>query len=249
MNRKKVIAVNGVSKSFGSGSRQNDVIKNLSLAVYQGEVFGFLGPNGAGKSTTIKLLLNFIKPDVGNISIADYDVGKEEFRDKIGYLPEFPFFYSHLTAYETLLLSARLSGISSKMRKERIPLLIERMNLAEVSSRLVSGFSKGMKQRLGIANALVHDPDILIFDEPMSGMDPLGRHLIKSIMQELRKEGKTIFFSSHILSDIEFLCDRIAIINKGVLLYSGELESFISSGESLEDRFVEIVEEDNLASV
>ena len=243
------IEISRVSKSFGSAKKRNQALQDLTLSIAQGEVFGFLGPNGAGKSTTIKLLLRFLKPDSGSLRILGHTVGQEEFRHRIGYLSEFPVFYDHLTAKETLLLSGRLSGITRKMIDQRIPMLLERMNLTQAADRRVGGFSKGMKQRLGMANALVHDPDVLIFDEPMSGLDPVGRHQIKSLITELKQQGKTIFFSSHILSDIEALCDRIGVIHKGVLLYSGGLGDFLSVGGSLEERFVTVIEEADHASV
>ncbi|MBI5559146.1 MAG: ABC transporter ATP-binding protein [Deltaproteobacteria bacterium] len=242
------IEITNLGKSFGSGRKKNQALLDLSLSIEQGEVFGFLGPNGAGKSTTIKLLLRFLKPDSGSLRIMGRTVGQDEFRHKIGYLSEFPVFYDHLTARETLLLSGRLSGMSRQAIDQRIPMLLDRMNLTEAANRRVGGFSKGMKQRLGMANALVHDPEVLIFDEPMSGLDPVGRHQIKKLIAELKQEGKTIFFSSHILSDIEALCDRIGIINKGVLLYSGGLGVFLASGNGLEERFVTLVEEANHAS-
>lgn len=243
------IEINGLSKSFGTRRKRNSALDHLSLTIAQGEVFGFLGPNGAGKSTTIKLLLHFLKPDSGSLRILGKTVGQEEFRHQIGYLSEFPFFYDHLTARETLRLSGRLSGMGAQLITQRVSLLLERMNLTEAMDRRVGGFSKGMKQRLGMANALIHDPEVLIFDEPMSGLDPVGRHQIKRLIAELKEQGKTIFFSSHILSDIEALCDRIGVINKGVLLYSGELRDFVTGGESVEERFVAIIEEDNHAGV
>jgi ABC-2 type transport system ATP-binding protein len=242
------IEINNLCKTFGCRSSRTQAILDLSLTIAQGEVFGFLGPNGAGKSTTIKLLLHFLKPDTGHLRILGKTVGQEEFRHLIGYLPEFPFFYDHLTAKETLLLSGRLSGMTRQTISQRIPMLLERMNLTEATNRRVGGFSKGMKQRLGIANALIHDPEVLIFDEPMSGLDPVGRHQIKGLITELKQQGKTIFFSSHILSDIEALCDRIGVINKGVLLYAGGLKNFLTNGETLENRFVSIIEEANRAS-
>jgi ABC-2 type transport system ATP-binding protein len=139
--------------------------------------------------------------------------------------------------------------MGAQLINQRVSLLLERMNLTDAVDRRVGGFSKGMKQRLGMANALIHDPEILIFDEPMSGLDPVGRHQIKRLIAELKEQGKTIFFSSHILSDIEALCDRIGVINKGVLLYSGELSNFVTAGESVEERFVAIIEEDKHAGV
>ncbi|MBU2539093.1 MAG: ABC transporter ATP-binding protein [Proteobacteria bacterium] len=237
------IEIIGLDKCFGSGRKKNQALHNLSLTIAQGEVFGFLGPNGAGKSTTIKLLLRFLKPDNGSLHVLGNTVGHDEFRHQIGYLSEVPVFYDHLTAIETLLLSARLSGMTRQVINQRIPMLLERMTLTEATNRRVGGFSKGMKQRLGMANALIHDPEVLIFDEPMSGLDPLGRYQIKSLIAELKQEGKTIFFSSHILSDIEALCDRIAVIHKGVLLYSGGLGDFLRGGGSLEERFVRVIEE------
>ncbi len=242
------IDITGLSKSFGSRRKKNQALRDLSLTIAQGEVFGFLGPNGAGKSTTIKLLLHFLKPDSGSLRILGKAVGQEEFRQRIGYLSEFPSFYDHLTARETLLLSGRLSGMGRPAIDQRIPMLLGRMNLTEAADRRVGGFSKGMKKRLGMANALVHDPEVLILDEPMSGLDPMGRHQIKGLIAELKQEGKTIFFSSHILSDIEALCDRIGVIHNGVLLYSGGLGDFLAAGGGLEERFVSVIEEANHAS-
>ncbi len=242
------IVINTVSKAFGKGSKKQQVLHNLSLTVEEGEVFGFLGPNGAGKSTTIKMLLNFIRPDSGTLRINGHTVGRQEYRQQIGYLSEFPCFYEHLTPVETLRFAGRLSGMDQQTLSERIEYLLDRMNLTGAANKRVSAFSKGMKQRLGMANALVHDPAILIFDEPMSGLDPVGRHLIKGIIAELREQGKTIFFSSHILSDIEELCDRIGILHKGHLLHEGELAGFLADDGTLEDKFVAIIEEWNRAN-
>jgi ABC-2 type transport system ATP-binding protein len=244
-----IIEIATICKSFGTGRKRIQVLYDLSMTIAQGEVFGFLGPNGAGKSTTIKLLLHFLKADSGTMHILGKQVGQDEFRQQIGYLSEFPFFYDHLTASETLRLSGHLSGMTGKKINQRISLLLERMNLSGAADRKVGGFSKGMKQRLGMANALIHDPEVLIFDEPMSGLDPVGRHMIKELIAELKEQGKTIFFSSHILSDIEALCDRIGIINKGALLYSGGLGKFLDTGERLEERFVSLIKEDNHAVV
>lgn len=243
------IMISDVSKSFATGHRKNQAVCGLSLTIAQGEVYGFLGPNGAGKSTTIKLLLRFLKPDSGSLHILGNTLGQEEFRHRIGYLSEFPFFYNHLTARETLLLSGRLSGMTRQAIDQRIFMLLDRMTLADAADRQVGGFSKGMKQRLGMANALIHDPEVLIFDEPMSGLDPVGRHQIKRLITELKEQGKTIFFSSHILSDIEALCDRIGVIHEGVLLYSGELADFIATDEELEQCFINVIEEANHARI
>lgn len=244
---KPSIIIDTVSKTFGKGRKKQQVLHDLSLKVQEGEVFGFLGPNGAGKSTTIKILLNFIRADRGEAHILGKEVGKEEFRHQIGYLSEFSCFYEHLTATETLLFSGRLSGVPKGILHQNIPPLLERMNLSRAAQKQVSTFSKGMKQRLGMANALIHDPSVLIFDEPMSGLDPMGRHLVKGIIAELREQGKTIFFSSHILSDIEDLCDRIGVIHQGHLLFSGQLAEFVQQ-ENIENRFVQVIEEWDNAS-
>ena len=237
------IVIDKVSKTFGSYRGKYLALQNICLTVEPGEIFGFLGPNGAGKSTTIKLLLHFLRPGSGSLWVQGHRVGKEEFRHRIGYLSEFPFFYDHLTACETLLLSGRLSGMPGALLRDRIPVLLKRMNLSDAMDQRVGGFSKGMKQRLGMANALIHDPELLIFDEPMSGLDPLGRHLIKGLIAELHSQGKTVFFSSHILSDIEDLCDRIGIVHRGRLLYCGGLTEFLAGGGHLEERFVELIRE------
>jgi len=236
-----MITLAGLSKSFNNKLKIPKALNNLTLTVKRGEVFGFLGPNGAGKSTTIKLLLGFLKPDSGSMRINGITLGKTEYRHLVGYLPELPFFYTHLTALETLMLSGRLAGMDKRQVKVRSLQLLDRLSLGHAAKLKVGGFSKGMKQRLGLANGLIHDPPLLIFDEPMSGLDPLGRHQVKELIRELRSEGKTIFFSSHILSDIEELCDRIAIIHKGVLLYTGGVTGFVNENKTLEEQFIEII--------
>lgn len=237
------ITIQQFNKCFGFGAHKKQVIHDLSLTIKVGEVFGFIGPNGAGKSTTIKSILGFLHADSGRFQVLGRAVGQEEFRQHIGYLPELPFFYDYLTAQETLTLSGKLSGMTSTILKTRVADLLHRMNLSDATQQRVGGFSKGMKQRLGMANALIHDPDILIFDEPMSGLDPIGRHQIKELMKDLKKDGKTIFFSSHILSDIEESCDRIGIIHHGCLLFSGTVPDFMGSSLNLEQRFVECIQE------
>lgn len=237
-----VIQLTGIEKWFGSGRSRRQVISDLSLAIGAGEVFGFLGPNGAGKSTTIKLLLHFLRPDQGRVEIMGAPVGREEFRRHLGYLPEFPCLYENLSARETLEFAGRLSGMTKPAVQARLTMLLERVELAPAAEQRVGTFSKGMKQRLGFAVALIHDPAILILDEPMSGLDPLGRHLTKQLILELKSQGKTIFFSSHILSDIETLCSRIGIIHQGRLLYQGGLADF-SQGDEFEARFIQTIAE------
>jgi len=237
------IEITGIYKSFGSKRKKSRILKDLHISVRPGEVFGFLGPNGAGKSTTIKLLLGFLQADSGTMCINGKIIGKEEYRHHIGYLPELPFFYDHLTAMETLLLSGMLSGVRKQEAYMRAESLLTSMDLMHAARQSVGGFSKGMKQRLGMAGALIHDPEILILDEPMSGLDPMGRYQIKKLIIDLKSQGKTLFFSSHILSDIEELCDRISIIHKGVLLYTGKLEDFVQDGNTLEEQFIKTISE------
>lgn len=238
----KAIEISHLSKTFGTGKKKRLYVNGIDLAVNQGEIFGFLGPNGAGKSTTIKMIMGFLKPDSGAIHVLGKNTRKEEFRFDIGYLSELPNFYGHLTARETLLFSGRLSGVNDKIISARIPELLDKVNLNDAVDKRINGFSKGMKQRLGMANALIHDPSLLIFDEPMSGLDPLGRHLVKELLLELKDSGKTIFFSSHILKDIEELCDRVGVIHNGLILYDGALRDFMS-GKSLEEQFVSLIKE------
>ncbi|MGB9500450.1 MAG: ABC transporter ATP-binding protein [Dissulfuribacterales bacterium] len=243
----KAIQIEGVCKTFGSGRKVSPVLSDLTLDVDQGEVFGFIGPNGAGKSTTIKLLLHFLRPDRGILRVMGRMVGNEEFRNQLGYLPESPCFYDHLTASETMGFAGRLSGISGAKLSESIPVLLKQVDLADGANKSVGTYSKGMKQRLGLAVALVHDPDIFILDEPMSGLDPIGRHLVKNVIDQLRTQGKTVFFSSHILGDVDDLCDRIGILHRGHLLYQGSVHEFRRSGR-LEESFIKLIEEWDSAS-
>ncbi|HOP48926.1 MAG TPA: ABC transporter ATP-binding protein [Desulfobacteraceae bacterium] len=236
------ISFENISKTFRSGLKRNTVLKGLNLTVNDGEIFGFLGPNGAGKSTSIKLLLDFIRPDRGRITVDGFVVGKERFQHLIGYLPETPCFFENLSGMETLLFAARASEMRGYVIKKRAQEVLERLDLKSAGSWTVRTYSKGMKQRLGLAMALIHDPDIYILDEPMSGLDPLGRNLISDVILDLGQNGKTVFFSSHILSDAERLCDRIGILHKGELLFDGAIEDITEVG-GLEKAFIKIIEE------
>lgn len=243
------ITFDNVSKSFRIGLKTDTVLHDLSLSVQTGEIFGFLGPNGAGKSTSIKLLLNFIRPDKGHILVDDRIVGRDSFQDRIGYLPEMPSFYENLTGMELLRFGGRTHGMAGATIESQGRQILERLNLGHAAHHRIKTYSKGMKQRLGLALALVHDPSIYILDEPMSGLDPMGRRLITDVILELRDKGKTVFFSSHILSDIERMCDRIGILNKGRLLYCGGVDDFaVSNGNSMEDGFVRLISRDNEAA-
>jgi len=187
------------------------------LTVESGEAFGFLGPNGAGKTTTLKLLMGIIFPSAGSANILGRHFLDPEVKKRIGFLPEQPYFYDYLSAPELLDYYAGLSGITAAERKKRAGAVLERVGLADVGNKQLRKFSKGMLQRVGIAQAIIHDPEVVFLDEPMSGLDPLGRHEVRGLIQGLKDEGKTIFFSTHILSDAEALCDRVAVIHKGEL--------------------------------
>jgi ABC-2 type transport system ATP-binding protein len=197
--------------------------------VEEGETFGFLGPNGAGKTTTLKLLMGLIFPSSGSARILGLDYHDPEVKRQVGFLPEQPYFYDYLTAPELLDYYAQLSGVDAATRKKRIGSVLERVGLSDTGNKQLRKFSKGMLQRIGIAQAVIHDPKVLFLDEPMSGLDPVGRREIRELIQGLRAEGKTIFFSTHILSDAEAICDRVAVIHKGELRGVGVVEDLTSS--------------------
>jgi ABC-2 type transport system ATP-binding protein len=225
------IRTEALIKVYKKGLRQQRVqaVNGLSLSVAEGEIFGFLGPNGAGKSTTIKVLCDLIRPTAGRAAILGRDVRDPEARRHMGYLPENPSYYPFLTAWELLRFHGDLHGIGETTLRARGEELLAAMELTEAANRPVRTYSKGMVQRFGIAAALIHDPELLIFDEPMSGLDPLGRKLVIDLMADLRKRGKTIFFSTHILADVETICDRIGVLVGGKLVYEGAMEAVRSS--------------------
>ncbi len=229
--RAPAIEIQGLSKSYPVGFVRKTLkpaLKSLTLSVEEGETFGFLGPNGAGKTTTLKILMGIIFPTSGTARILGHDFHDPDIKKQIGFLPEQPYFYDYLSAPELLDYYAHLSGASSEERRKRIPALLERVGLADVGKTQLRKFSKGMLQRVGIAQAIVHGPRIVFFDEPMSGLDPLGRREIRELLQELKDQGKTVFFSTHILSDAEALCDRVAVIHKGELRGIGVVEDLQS---------------------
>ncbi|HYT68809.1 MAG TPA: ABC transporter ATP-binding protein [Vicinamibacterales bacterium] len=220
------IRTRALSKDYHVGfwrPRPYRALDNLSIDVAPGDVFGFLGPNGAGKTTTLKLLMQLVFPTSGDAEILGRPVGDVGVRRRIGYLPENPYFYDHLTAEELLDYYGRLFGMSAAHRRARISATLERVGIGPERRLALRKFSKGMLQRVGIAQALLNDPEVLFLDEPMSGLDPLGRRDVRALMLELRDQGRTIFFSSHILSDAEALCSQVAIIAKGQLAAAGRL--------------------------
>jgi ABC-2 type transport system ATP-binding protein len=197
--------------------------------VQEGEIFGFLGPNGAGKTTTLKLLMGLVFPTAGLARILGREWTDPEVKAQIGFLPEQPYFYDHLTAHELLNYYAQLSGVPAKERSQRVHATLQKVGLPDVKGMQLRKFSKGMLQRIGIAQAILHDPKLVFFDEPMSGLDPMGRREVRDLMAQLKQEGKTVFFSTHILSDAEALCDHVAIIHKGELRGVGAIEDLTSS--------------------
>jgi ABC-2 type transport system ATP-binding protein len=240
----EMIKLESISKTFKEGlsSKRVKALDGVSLTVNQGEVFGFLGPNGAGKSTAIKLLINLIYPDSGTATIMGHAVDDREMRRVVGFLPENPYFYDHLTAEELLWFGGSASGMSRAAIKERTAALLHQVDLHSARNRALRTYSKGMVQRAGLALALIHDPQVVILDEPMSGLDPIGRKMVNDIILDLKRSGKTVFFSSHILSDIEKICDRVGIIIGGSLCLVDKLENLLHNGATLEDIFLEEVE-------
>jgi ABC-2 type transport system ATP-binding protein len=205
-------------------------LKSLSLSVPEHEVFGFLGPNGAGKTTTLKLLMGLIFPTGGSARILGMEVDDPRVKAQIGYSPEQPYFYDHLTAHELLRYYAQLSAVPAKQQEKRVASVLERVGLHDVGKLQMRKFSKGMLQRVSIAQAIIHEPRLVFLDEPMSGLDPMGRREVRDLIQALKEEGKTIFFSTHILSDAETLCDRVAVVNKGELKGIGSIAELKTRG-------------------
>jgi len=204
-------------------------LRPLNLTVEEGEVFGFLGPNGAGKTTTLKLLMGLVIPTGGTARILGKNIDEAEVKAQIGFLPEQPYFYDYLTAKELLEYYAQLSGVQAKDRRQKIDALLERVGLKDAAHVQLRKFSKGMLQRVGLAQAILHDPKVVFLDEPMSGLDPMGRREVRDLIEELKQQGKTVFFSTHILSDAEALCDRVAVIHQGELRGVGRVAELTSS--------------------
>jgi ABC-2 type transport system ATP-binding protein len=224
-------------------------LDDLSLSVASGEVFGLLGPNGAGKTTTFKILMGLIRPTGGTARILDTPVQDVAMRRRIGYLPEQPYFYDYLTAREFLLYCGALCDLPKATASQRTDELLHQVGLQDSADKQLRKFSKGMLQRVGLAQALIHDPEVLFLDEPMSGLDPLGRREVRDLIVALRNQGKTIFFSSHILTDVEAMCDRVAILNKGRLVESGKLSDILKTRDNQLEVVVSGVNEPALADI
>ncbi len=225
------IEVKGLSKTYMKGflRRRVDAVREIDLEVKTGEAFGFLGPNGAGKTTTIRILMGLIAPTAGSAKIFGHELPSRSARERLGFLPEAPYFYDYLSVAELLDFTGRLFGQGAKDRDKRTDELIELVGLGHARDSALKSYSKGMLQRAGIAQALMNDPDLVVFDEPMSGLDPIGRKDVRDIILSLKEQGKTVFFSSHILSDVESVADRIAIIVRGRIHDVGRLRDIVSA--------------------
>ncbi len=260
----KAIEIKNLSKTFRSKSfRKVQALTDLCLDVECGEVFGFLGPNGAGKSTTIKCLIGLVKPTSGEAFIAGESVRSTKSRQRVGYLPENPAFYDFLNAVEYLQFTGRIYGLAGSQLRDGIEKVLHQLDIWEARKRPIRSYSKGMVQRLGLAQALLHDPEVYILDEPMSGLDPLGRAMVKQIIQDLKSRGKTVFFSTHISSDVETVCDRVGVINNGMFQSVERVETILTEGlkgytvrtrehanGATEDKFVRVEElEDYLLQI
>lgn len=222
-----VVEVNELVVEYGSGTKKNRAVDGISFEVNEGETVGFIGANGAGKSTTIKTMMGFLFPHSGSVRIFGKEAGSVESRQRVGYLPEVALYYPFMKGRELLELYGGLHGLSKKQLRERIPGLLEKVGLSGRGESLLKSYSKGMQQRIGIAQAIIAEPDLLIFDELSSGLDPVGRHDLRSVLLELKQRGCTIFFSSHELTEVEALCDRVIMIHKGKIVASNPVEELM----------------------
>lgn len=226
-----VIEIKNLHKRFRIGFFRREVraVEELSLRVEEGEIFGFLGPNGAGKTTTIKMLMGLIFPTAGEAHLFGRPANDIEAKARVGFLPENPHFYEYLSSFEFLNFYGRLFNLSGSARHARVERLLELVGMTHARDLPLRKYSKGMLQRIGIAQALINDPDLVVLDEPMSGLDPLGRKDVRDIIFRLKEQGKTVFFSSHILQDVEMICDRVAIMTKGRLRRIGPLGELLET--------------------
>src|SRR5213080_1580191 len=226
------IDILGLEKTYMVGfwrKKPKCALRPLHLTVQEGEIFGFLGPNGAGKTSTLKMLMGLVFPTSGSARILGMEVNDPRMKAQIGFLPEQPYFYDYLTARELLRYYGQLSGVDSRQLSSSVNAVLEKVGLRDAMNVQLRKFSKGMLQRAGIAQAILHDPKVVFLDEPMSGLDPMGRREVRDLIEQLKHEGKTVFFSTHILADAEALCDRVAIIHRGELRGIGAVAELTSS--------------------
>lgn len=236
----QVVQIEAIRKVFRVGfwGRRVTAVDQLSLDVRRGEVFGFLGPNGAGKTTTLKMLMGLIYPTSGMASIFGHPIGAPAAKAKLGFLPESPYFYDYLTSQEFLCFYGHLFGLWGAALNKRVDELLDLVGMTHARDLQLRKFSKGMLQRVGIAQALINDPELVVLDEPMSGLDPIGRKEVRDLIYRLKESGKTVMFSSHILHDAELLCDRVAMIMKGRLVACGQVSELIQQGTTQEVEMV-----------
>jgi ABC-2 type transport system ATP-binding protein len=233
-----VVQTFSLKKTYRTGFWLNKVVtplKQCTLSVYPGQTFGLLGPNGAGKTTLLKTLLGIIRPTAGRGFILGQPLGDRAIKQRIGYLPENPYFYDYLTGWEFLDFTAGLFQLPASVKRKRIPELLDLVGLAQSAAKKkqMRRYSKGMLQRVGMAQALINNPDVIFLDEPMSGLDPLGRYQMREIILSLKAQGKTIFFNSHVLSDVEVICDRVAILAQGDLICEGTLDELLGTNAEI----------------
>lgn len=242
----QALEINHVHVTYPVSGRATPALNNLSFAVDRGTVFGFLGPNGAGKTTTIKAILQLLRPDRGEISIFGVPAAQPAARRRVGYMPEIAYYYGYVTPRELLMFYAGICGMNRAAARKKTAALLEFTGLTADADRVMAGFSKGMMQKVSVAQALINDPDLLILDEPTSGLDPLARIEIRDMISRLKQEGKTVFFSSHELSEVELVSDAIAILNRGELVTTALREDIVrQKGEtrSLEQFFLSMIKE------
>lgn len=245
-----VIDVHHLKAAYGKGSHRTRALRGISFQVQPGECVGFIGANGAGKSTTLKILMGFRFPEEGEVKVFGESAGRPESRARIGYLPEVALYYPFMKARELLELYGGLGGLTKAELKERIPGLLDRVGLTGRGEDLLKSFSKGMQQRLGIAQSLITEPELLIYDELSSGLDPLGRYDLRELLKELKAGGTTLFFSSHELGEVESLCDRVVMIHKGLILRDAPLEELQAEcgDRSLETFYIQTLQAEADAS-
>ena len=225
------IELTNLSKKFkGKKGVPVNAVLDLTLSIVRGEIFGFLGPNGAGKSTTIKMVMGLIRPTSGHAKVMGIDVASNLSRQHIGYLSENPSYYDYLSACEYLEFVGKTYGLSKPALTDKVENMLKLLDLWDARNRPIRGYSKGMVQRLGLAQSMIHDPEVYVLDEPMSGLDPVGRALVKDIILDLRSKGKSVFFSTHITSDVETICDRVGIIVNGTLLRVEQVDTILTEG-------------------
>lgn len=241
-----VIEIHDLHARYTAQGRAVEALRGLNLRVAKGSVVGFLGPNGAGKTTTIHILLGFISPSSGHARIFGCDTGSSMVRERIGYLPEHPTTYGFLSGRELLTMAGRLFRMNRHQLTAAAERVLAMVDMTAAADRRIGTYSRGMMQRIGLAQALINDPDLVILDEPTGGLDPIGRADIRKIIADLRGAGKTVFFSSHELSEVELVCDRIVILAKGALVAEGAVSTLVGPGQSLEQYFLRAVTDERI---